>query len=447
MSGDDGLGSLALDRLSTRRSFYMNRLLQACVFAGVALVLFAKAPNLYLRPPLFYEDGRDLFSFYFEHRGPESILRSYAGYVSLVPNLIGYCAAWMPLWWLPPTYSFCALFFNSLAFGLFCTNRFRAIVPTDRARAATCLFLAIMPLGDFAVLTFAVYVLWPLLLALLLMLLVPFGGSATFRLGTVLALALCVCSHPLCVVALPLFALNCWRYPDWRERAMNVVLLGVTAAYLTFGTSPQAPADWVAGLRSTGIIALERVYLEGLVGAMRRLAWHGREHWPWLNSCLGALCTTLFCSVLFVARSRIDRKLLEAVITLNYLVWALTFGTVLGRSVTESTLLDGYLPKRYTFVQEFCWLLALSVTSAKLFSGWVTKPTLRRLALATVFVFASVLCVENRALWNWDSSGPAGQQVRHFMRQVEAARNLPENARPVELALERGAWSVRIRVR
>ncbi len=51
----------------------MNRLLQACVFAAIALILFAKAPHLYLRPALLFEDGRDLFSFYFEHREPESI--------------------------------------------------------------------------------------------------------------------------------------------------------------------------------------------------------------------------------------------------------------------------------------------------------------------------------------------------------------------------------------
>ena len=109
--------------------------------------------------------------------------------------------------------------------------------------------------------------------------------------------------------------------------------------------------------------------------------------------------------------------------------------------------MDGYLPKRYTFVQEFCWLLALSVISAKLFLGLVAKPPLRRLALAAVFVFASVLCVENRALWNSDRLGVAGEQVRQFLRQVEAARNAPVDARPVEVALQRGDWSVRVRVR
>jgi hypothetical protein len=425
----------------------MNRLLKAGVFAGVALVLFAKAPHLYLRPSLIYEDGRDLFSFYFEHREPESILRSYNGYVSLVPNIVGYCAAWMPLRWLPRTYSFCALFCNSLAFGLFCTNRFRAIVPSDRARAAICLFLAVMPLGDFAVLTAAMYLLWPLLLILLLTLLVPFGGGPAQRIGVFVGLALCICSHPLSIVAMPLLVFNCLRYPDGRERAMNLSLLVVLVIYLAFGTSPHAPADWLANLRSTAVFALERVYLESVVGALRRLAWHGSDHWPWLNSCLGLLCLVGFSSVLLAARPHVDRRLVEPLLLLNYLVWALTLGSVLGRGLTESMLSEHYFPKRYTYVQEFCWLLALSITAARLSPALITKLAIRRLAVVAAFLFAIILCVENRVLWDYDRLGLAGKQMREFMRQVEAARQAPESARPIELALERDIWSVRIRVR
>ena len=430
----------------------MNRLLQVSLFAGVALILFIKAPHLYLRPPLLWEDGRDLFSFYFEHREPESILRSYNGYVSLVPNLVGYCAAWIPLHWLPRTYSFCALFFNSLAFGLFCTNRFRAIVPSDTARAATCLFLAIMPLGDYAVLTATMYSLWALLLILLLMLLVPFGGHGAGRVGMVVGLSLCVCSHPLSIMAMPVLAFNCWRHSDWRERAMNIALLGVTAVYLTFGTSPHAPADWLGSLRSTGVVALQRVYLESVVGAVRRLAWYGAGSWPapgvcsW-NTCLGATCLVLYGGMLFAARSRVDRKLLVPILIRNYLIWALTVGSVLGRGLTESMLSECF-PKRYTFIQESCWLLALSITAGRLAPQWIVTPAVRRVAMAAVFVFATTLCVENRMLWVHDERGLAGSQVREFMRQVEwVRRNVPACARPIELALERDIWSVRIRVR
>ncbi|HET6879690.1 MAG TPA: hypothetical protein VFI31_06035 [Pirellulales bacterium] len=425
----------------------MNRLLQAGVFAGVALILFAKAPHLYLRPPLVYEDGRDLFSFYFEHREPEAILRAYNGYVSLVPNLVGYCAGWMPLRLLPRTYSFCALFCNALAFSLFCTRRFRPIVPSDKARSVICLFLAIMPLGDFAVLSAAMYLLWPLLLTLLLMLLVPFGGNVASRTGLVVGLALCACSHPLSVVALPLVVLNVWRHPDWSERAMNLALLAVIGVYLTLGTSPHAPADWLTSLRSTGVFVLERVYLESLIGALRRLAWHGRDHWPWLNACLGAACVSTFGGIVFLARSRIDRTSLTTLLILNYLVWALTLGSVLGRGLTESMLTEHYFPKRYTYLQEFCWLLALGVTAARLVPEFVTRPAVRRLAVAAAFVFATVLCTENRVLWGYDRQGLAGNQVREFMRQVDAVRNAPKNVRPIELALERDIWSVRVRVR
>ncbi|HVX12355.1 MAG TPA: hypothetical protein VHC22_14325 [Pirellulales bacterium] len=426
----------------------MNRLLQVSVFAGVTLILFAKAPHLYLRPPLAYEDGRDLFSFYFEHREPESILRSYNGYVSLVPNLAGYCAAWMPLRFLPRTYSFCALFFNSLALGLFCTNRFRPIVPSDAARAAVCLFLAIMPLGDYAVLTTAMYSLWPLLLTLLLMLLVPFGGNGALRVGIVVGLSLCVCSHPLSIVAMPVLVFNCWRHSAWRERSMNIALLGVTAVYLAFGTSPRASPDWPASLRSTGAIALERVYLESVVGALRRLAWHGGGHPPWLNICLGATCLALYCAILLVVRSRVDRQLLAPILILNYLIWALTVGSVLGRGLTDSTLLEHYFPTRYTFIQEFCWLLALSMTAVRLAPQCIVTPTVRRLATAAIFAFATTLSVENRVLWEYDVGGMAGNEVREFMRQVEwVQRNVPASARPIELALERDIWSVRIGVR
>ncbi|HVC97567.1 MAG TPA: hypothetical protein VND64_28050, partial [Pirellulales bacterium] len=149
-----------------------ERLIWVAIFVAVMSIFFWKADKVYLRPPLFFEDGRELFAYYFEHREPSSILRSYAGYVSLAPNIVGYVGGWLPVRWIPRTYSFCALFANSLACVLFYAKRFRPIVPSDTARATICLFLALMPLGDVAVLTLAMYMLWPLLIVLFLALLV-----------------------------------------------------------------------------------------------------------------------------------------------------------------------------------------------------------------------------------------------------------------------------------
>src|SRR5215510_4480799 len=51
---------------------------------------FARGPGALLEPSLAFEDGRDIFAFYYNQRDPASVLRFYVGYISLVPNLIGY---------------------------------------------------------------------------------------------------------------------------------------------------------------------------------------------------------------------------------------------------------------------------------------------------------------------------------------------------------------------
>jgi hypothetical protein len=432
---------------SGRAAGLTDRLLKAGVFAAVALILFCKAPNLFLRPSLLFEDGRELFSYYYDHREAHSILRPYNGYISLVPNLVGYAAYWGPVRWVPRTYSFFALFCNTLACGIFCTNRFRAILPSDSARTATCLILALMPLEDVAVLSAAMYSLWPLLLLLLLMLLAPFEGNAVVRVGTVVGLSLCICSHPLAVVALPLLIFNCIRYVDWRDRTMNLCLAAVLIAYLLCGTSPGASADWIASLRAAIVLALERIYLESAIGAVRRAAWHGETNVCWMNLALGGACLVWLWSLLWAARAKVDRRLLVPVLILNYLIWALTLASALGRGLDENFLCRLFICKRYTYVQEFCWLLSIAVTAGSLAPYYLSQPAWRRFALGSVLVYATVLSVQNRSLWNFDNKGMAGNAVRQFIRQVEVAASAPDEARPCTLVMERGLWSLRIHLR
>ena len=56
----------------------------------VPLLLFLKNPYMLLWPPLHAEDGTQMLAYYYCPRDPGSILRFYNGYVSLVPNAIGY---------------------------------------------------------------------------------------------------------------------------------------------------------------------------------------------------------------------------------------------------------------------------------------------------------------------------------------------------------------------
>ena len=85
------LGSLG------RRSGWLGGL---GVLAAVAAVHFFREPASYLLPPLSYEDGRDFFAFFYNHREPAAILRFYAGYVSLIPNLVGYLVLALPTLWV-----------------------------------------------------------------------------------------------------------------------------------------------------------------------------------------------------------------------------------------------------------------------------------------------------------------------------------------------------------
>ena len=422
-----------------------ERLIWVAIFVAVMSIFFWKADKVYLRPPLFFEDGRELFAYYFEHREPSSILRSYAGYVSLAPNIVGYVGGWLPVRWIPRTYSFCALFANSLACVLFYAKRFRPIVPSDTARATICLFLALMPLGDVAVLTLAMYMLWPLLIVLFLALLVPFGDGGARRVGTFLALSLCICSHPLSVVAGPLMIFNCFRHDDRRERVMNLCLLAVLSGYIVWGTQPKAQIDIATGIKAAIVAMLDRVCLEGLVGAVRRTAWHGAG-WPVRNCLLGFAALGGVASLVVALRSRFDRISLQTLLVLGYVMTGLTLASALSRGWNEFTLAP-IVPKRYTFVQEFCWLLGLAVILARLGPRFVARRAWRRVAVVAVLLLSARLSFENKVLWSPDELGVLGQETRNFLREVERVQKDPQRWQPIDVALQRDVWTIKVRIR
>ena len=98
------------------------------LLAGIVLTYW-RDPNLYRYPVAAYEDGHDMFGFYYNHPEPGAILRFYNGYLSLVPNAAGYLVARMPTERIPLLLSLFPLSVAAIGFAWFVG---RLSVPAQR---------------------------------------------------------------------------------------------------------------------------------------------------------------------------------------------------------------------------------------------------------------------------------------------------------------------------
>ena len=238
---------------------------------------------------------------------------------------------------------------------------------------------------------------------------------------------------------------NYFRYDDRHERVMNLCLLAILGGYIFWCTHPKAQIDIATGLKATMVATLDRVCLEGLVGAVRRTAWYGAG-WPLGNCLLGFAAIGGVACLVVAFRSRLDRASLQTLMVLGYLMFGLTLASAFSRGWDEYTLAP-IVPKRYTFVQEFCWLLGLAVIVARLGPQFVERRAWRRLAVAAVLVCSTRLSFENKVLWKPDELGVLGQETRSYLREVERAQKDSKRRNPIELALQRDAWTINVRIR
>lgn len=450
------------------------------VLGAIAAVHFFRDSASFLLPPLSYEDGRDFFAFFYNHRDPDSILRFYAGYVSLVPNLVGYLAMGLPTSWAPRALAWIPGLFAALACALpFWT--FRSWMTSPLWRAGTCFTLALLPVGNRLFLSSTAYSLWTLLLILVWLSLTR--PPATWR-GALLrgsVMAALICSHPLSLALAPVYAYQLgaegWRGvrtkgPEgptgvrWLRVLFPSVLLVVLGLYGAFGIAPgglESPAP-LSALGLTVQLLLERVVFGTVFGDAVLLTLRGAGAVAWIyGGALGILAVTAWLTLRYLGHLRdskdddprgaqegVGRQATgEPLVTLAWLAWlviAFTGLYVISRAPTAE-ILEGGAAMRYFWVQRLLFaaglvLLVHSAYTARPLPGLRGIP--RPLALWGLFLALALLNLANAG--SYRSPRRLGHQMAGFVQQV-VAKEAAAGGRVTATLPRSGPWSVELRPR
>ncbi len=237
------------------------------VLIGCFLIVAVKnGLNGVFYPLLYNEDGRNIFAIFYNQHEFKNIFISYAGYIRVVPNLIGYLLNFLPVRLIPPLYCLISLFITALAYSLFyeVLNR---IIDNRWFACYSAFMIAALPLGNFEIVETLMYQIWNCNLILFLMVLLPVPVKPWRRLGFVLATHLLIWTHPYSMIVLPLFIWNMVSRKENRWEQASFVI----SAICYFLTAVNAHTLNLTALKYFIPNILNRVVVETLIGPNNRV--------------------------------------------------------------------------------------------------------------------------------------------------------------------------------
>jgi hypothetical protein len=363
------------------------------------------------------------------------------GYVSLLPNFIGYLSAQTPAPWSAYVLAWFALLVKAAAHTLFALRRFRVVVANDWARWWICLGLATLPLGNVLLVDNTTYAIWNLLWILLWLAYAPLGPTRFSQIGQFLLMALCICSHPLGILVAPLCLYNLIVRRQVADRLINGGLLLVLAIYFWFGVSRESDQvrTLVGSIFYTPLYILNRVVFESLF----------TYHWRMFlqeNGLNWLIYGTASCivGVLTIITIRLWPKLTPTIRwqlgLLLYVIGALTWLSVYTRSMNATSHM-GPWNHRYFYLQQYLFLLPLAIiASRKLFiaASW---------SLRLVAGVLLVLYITLTNYYNWDylrTWPEEGRQLAQFLQQVDDYRHSLSSVGKQTFTLKRDCFTIQI---
>ncbi len=381
-----------------------------------------------------------MFAFYTNNRGPAGVFRFYSGYISLVPNLVGYVSTFFSPTATPGIMAAYSLGVAAAARSLFYLRRFRFVVPHDRTRAWIVLLLASYPVGNFALDSSTTYSFWNLLWISLLLGIAPLPRGRLTRSLQFLIQSLIIWSHPLCVVLIPIHGFHLFQSRrNSGSRSFHAGIILMVISYLFFGISwgQGAQVEVASAIRhATGYLS-SRVLSEGILGTRYSslLQMNG------FGGIVDAICialAVLVCWWLIRNRQRLQRAQWYCLGCAVYLILALTLGSTLSRPLTPRP--NEIWEQRYFYVQQNLVLTILSLPIITLLGNTRVKKTIRVGLSLCLVVWIFQLHHKSRT---WFYSPPdQGEEVASFLRHVEMT--VESGSIPEELVLDRSQWSIRI---
>jgi hypothetical protein len=403
---------------------------RAATWIVILAILVFRCGNALRYPVLFGEDGTHLFMFYMENRGLDSLFRAYAGYVSFAPNMMGWLIGTLPLVAQPFVLAGNAVLVSVMCFWLFSSERFAQVLPDLRLRCVACVGMALVPMGNFALVTCTMFVNWHLLLAVSLLALATPPRTTFGRISEFGFVWLCLWTNPVSIVLLPIFlwrALRVSELPSLFDRgtygAYAVLVLLYQLLFVGTGGvndtpgSTSADATPLAVLDSTLQLGARRVMTEPFLGSAGRFALENA--WS-MMAYLPGLLVVLFVGMRYRELPIVTRRW---VVGAGSLALGMTLAIAYARfDGWEGMLVWGH---RYTYVQKLLVYLTVLVV---MFSN-----LRRRLLVAgAVLAHASLLAVlagsDETFRLDYHTDPATGQRVIKFVAEAARWRENPGSA-------------------
>ncbi|MFZ6027652.1 MAG: hypothetical protein ACOYYS_08055 [Chloroflexota bacterium] len=419
-------------------------------FVVVLLFLFTVAVGLVrnrtavLWPVLHNEDGRDLFAYYLNNPDVSGVFRFYAGYVSLGPNLIGYLATRLPAPLAPYFMVAVSLFLQSTAFSLFSLRRFRFLIESDHLRLLFCLFIVLVPMGNYALSTAVMWSGWNFLLILFLLVLVPppDKSSALYVMQLVFS-CLAICSHPYSLLIVPICVVNLLRWPLTSARCYHFSLLICTGIYAVMGLHQgEYPSDVSLAVLPVALkLFMQRVIFGAFAGDVLRATWFAqgfalRIYW------FAVISSALLTALVLFSRKRFSHRDWVNILILCYVIFSTVLVSVVGRAmVSNYEYYTRLWEQRYFYISQLLWFLLLSFVGNRLLVKF-SWPCFLKFGVPVIFgIYLLWLNTIDHQLFN--TSTQSGRQVADFLSQVYVCQRGEQ--RQDVLLLDRGIWSIEIK--
>ncbi len=331
------------------------------LMAVIAGILFFRDPRVLLSPSMEVEDGTMIFQHFYHHREMSELLRFKAGYVPLIPNLLGYLSVRVPTTWAAHWLAAVPFLLSVFLYSLLFCRPYARLFPGRGSAAAACLLLAFAPVSDRLLLANTDYMIWNLLGMLLLLSVVDPGRGLLSSSVCLLGLPLLICSHPLSILAGPVLVFR-W-FLERRLRSYWLISLGVVILYQLLGVQhDQVPqGDSITGkllqVRDVSLLAFQfsgQLAVRSLLGRV------------WTESLSPETLQTLswgmvlvFSGVLFRVLMRRTQLWKETLLGL-YFVYGLTFLCLYARGAESIVNFDG--APRYIYIQSLVFLTLCAST-------------------------------------------------------------------------------------
>jgi hypothetical protein len=379
-------------------------------------------------PLLYNEDGRNIFAIFFNQHQFENIFISYASYIRVIPNLIGYILNFLPVRWIPPMYCLISLLITALAYSLF----FKVLTRVFDNRwfaAYSVLIISALPLGNFEIVGTLMYQIWNCNLILFLMVLLPVPVLLWYRVGYIAAAHLLIWTHPYTIIALPLYILNFIT-----SKKNGLVYSGFvlsTIIYFLIGVRSH-PLDF-SSLKYFFPNLLSRVVNEAFVGS------HNRVHFQYLD-IIGIfdliILSTLGIIIIFSWKNWQTKQKLFLFICLYLCVIPLVAALV-GRELGDYYHLLRGSP-RYIYLPKIFFFTIVLFTAFQIYKK---SPVFQRWHFVIVLGLLFINLNSN-TLYKTDIK--VGKETLAFIHKVDRNSVLCSKDEHKNLSFDRGQWTFHI---